>query len=240
MTDISLISQVITVVTSQNRILTQDEERQTRQFYLEFIEKKKNPIPLLEIANELRREVDLRRFADIASKQSNDDSYQIKIDERLLDFENRATFTIGRLASCDVKFPNDTTVSRLHAIIFLTEKHVLVVDVGSLHGIQTVARSKSQNLDHSYPNARRVLVFGRDEVFQLQLGDQKITFSPKICLICMTNPRQCVTKCMHYAMCLQCCSQLKQRNRNICCPICRQINTNSQIKVRNAVQTCVM
>ena len=42
--------------------------------------------------------------------------------------------------------------------------------------------------------------------------------SDNICVICMSNPRECVyTNCGHHCACLECCEQM-----DLQCPICRQ------------------
>eukprot|EP00697_Spironema_sp_BW2_P007828 gnl/Spiro4/22225_TR10941_c0_g1_i1.p2 gnl/Spiro4/22225_TR10941_c0_g1~~gnl/Spiro4/22225_TR10941_c0_g1_i1.p2 ORF type:complete len:324 (-),score=44.12 gnl/Spiro4/22225_TR10941_c0_g1_i1:97-1038(-) len=98
-------------------------------------------------------------------------------------------FTIGRDPTCTLSILSED-VSRLHAVVFCYPcKYVVnhtnpsrgvlvVVDVGSLHGIRTLRRSGRLPPQHSTPDNRNVLMFEWGETFQLLFGNQRVRFAP--------------------------------------------------------------
>ena len=97
--------------------------------------------------------------------------------------EARAPFCIGRLVPISVPddgIPmniNDTTVSRCHVFVVSVGDEICVVDVGSLFGVYTNYRSFNLPCEHSVTGDRRMLKFGRDEYFVLQLGANLVCFN---------------------------------------------------------------
>lgn len=145
------------------------------------------------------------------------EKFNIAFNGKMYEFNDKRVITVGRYVGCDVQFPNIGSSSRLNALIFLfpeSEKYV-VADMGSYWGIKTEKRSSGKPCANSLQKARNILIFDWTETTILTLGDMKIGINPKECVVCLTDPRNCVFDCGHYIVCNGCRNHLHE------CPICR-------------------
>ncbi len=127
--------------------------------------------------------------------------------------------TVGRYNKNDIIVKRQTA-SRLHNIIFILDNKVIIVDLASLLGTKTIARSSGKMLEHSEPKNRKVLEFDWGESVILELGGEtNIVLFPKICVVCMVGPRTIKLNCGHYILCLKC-YRMKNLYQNKC-PQCR-------------------
>ncbi|QKF94289.1 forkhead associated (FHA) domain-containing protein with RING domain C3CH4 type [Fadolivirus algeromassiliense] len=174
-----------------------------------FLDEFKNAgeIMLQELANEIN------------IKEAPSTEITVAFDGQLHIFKNTRVATFGRYDGCDIRFPshNTTASSRLHCLLFLLSEinKYIVVDMGSLRGINTEKRSSEKPCVHSMPKARNVLIFDWDEIAILRMGDMKIAINPKECVVCFDHPRQCIFNCGHHATCNNCAGMISN------CPICR-------------------
>ena len=125
---------------------------------------------------------------------------------------------VGRRPGCDVHF-DANNFSRLHALVYpLPEtRQLLLVDVGSFHGIVTRRRQRAdEGLPQSVANARAALLFGIDERVVLSLGSRTLALNPKRCLVCLEAARSRLFEaCRHFVVCAACYAALRA------CPLCR-------------------
>lgn len=160
-----------------------------------------------------------------AVSASNTVPLTIAFNGHMYSFENSNHILIGRYPNCDVEVKGIFTVSRLHAIIFPIQaiNKYLVVDVGSLLGINTVKRSSAADKINSVPKKRMVLMFDWNEVAVLDLGGAIICINPRECVICYNKPREVTLGCGHYVVCNDCLPKI------LLCPLCRNHITDHQI-----------
>lgn len=145
----------------------------------------------------------------------------IACDNRLKIFNTNknSCVTIGRSPDCDIKTPPFPNISRVHALLysFPYSNMYIIVDIGSLSGIETVYRSSGKTPISSFTNNRNVLFFDWEEMVILLFGDSRITINPKDCVICLENPRDTTFTCGHHIACSVCSQNLHK------CPQCKTI-----------------
>lgn len=143
------------------------------------------------------------------------------------DARQQPVVLIGKRDESDIVL-NEPASSRLHAVIYLFPQlnKVIIVDIGSRHGITMLNRRSSGPLQHSTPSDRQTIELSFGEGCQLKLGNQIITLSPLQCVICMEESRSCRLPCGHFVTCETCLVQINQ------CPLCRESFTRSQVHFR--------
>lgn len=82
--------------------------------------------------------------------------------------------------------------------------------------------SKLSNLRKDYDELQKNLFKCRQELSKAETriveASGNSTLEDNICIICMTNPRECAyVKCGHICACIDCCERMETQ-----CPICRQ------------------
>merc|ERR1711879_193840 len=125
-------------------------------------------------------------------------------------------FLFGRLY-CDFELQcQDDTISRLQFVLYFLEDCCLVLDCWSIAGTRTTSRSSDEECLESTPTSRRLLTFGKNETFALEVGACcKITVNAKVCICCCDRPREVRFDCGHSHCCRRCANELNR------CPICR-------------------
>lgn len=108
------------------------------------------------------------------------------------DASQQPVVLIGRREESDIVL-NESASSRLHAVIYLFPQFnkVMIVDIGSRHGITMLNRRSTSPLQHSTPSDRQTIELSFGEGCHLKLGDQIIIVSPLQCVICMEESRSC-------------------------------------------------
>lgn len=155
-------------------MMEQPNEHDLRHAYL-FASKLPN---FKEIMLESAMQIYNNVITALDEKEGDNEEYQLLHNEKLYNLQTH--LLIGRMDWCDVKFDvNDRYCSRIHGIVFLTPKSVVIVDVGSLLGINTIERSSIQPNEKSVINMRKALIFSREETAVIQMGSQRITLNPK-------------------------------------------------------------
>ena len=81
--------------------------------------------------------------------------------------------------------------------------------------------------DCSLPGCRRPLLVGASETAIVHLGDPRagcsVVLNPKLCLICMSQPRQIAfLPCGHFACCSACAERVLVADARAQCPLCRR------------------
>lgn len=215
----SLVSNSQNPDTSQ---YTQDMEELRKTYLSIFDDQEKNhkddllwwKNQFINISNKLSEEYTLM-------SNSTTDKYEkivVGYNNELHEFgTDKKIILIGRMYGCDILFKNNLYISRLCGIIMILSgiRKILVIDVGSSHGIMTYNRSSNKEKQHSLKGERKVLLFDLDESFCLKFGDVMLSISPKECIICFQRPRSCVLSCGHYICCDECLDKIKE------CSICR-------------------
>jgi len=210
--DTNFISTIISNSIVHNTTLTKSDEEKTREEYLKIIERQNWKELLVDINTKILSNLDLE----------NDDgsnSYTIETQLKTYDLNNKI-ITIGRFIGCDVYLGHDSC-SRLHAIVFIQKNNIIVVDMTSFHGTITKIRSSDKDKQHSVPKSRQPLVFDKNERFVLHIGEEEVSFNPKLCIACLDKPRQMLADCGHFTLCKKCYKTIKDINNK--CPICRRI-----------------
>ena len=208
--------------------------RELRSTYLEHIEEPDWEDFFCEFGKKL-----MSKLENIEEDSSvYDTPYSIGMNGKTYEL-TKPIITIGRYEKCDITTDSKNTfVSRLNAIVFVQPSRIIVIDPGSFRGIKTIMRENAnKSLEKSIPHRHKPLVFGRTEKFVLELGiGVSISFSPKICIVCMDRPREILQVCGHYCMCRLCFLKLKKISMK--CPICKKNMENG--KVTHQIKTYIV
>ena len=138
--------------------------------------------------------------------------------------------TIGRVLLNDIALDEHSSkTSRLHAIVLRFDRLLVILDVGSLYGIECRERSNQEApLEKSDKRERRPLTIADDEVAVFLLGDESLTVNPKECVIMSaqcTGTRNFQAQCGHFICCVEC-ARAWQRDKPddavVPCPVCRE------------------
>ena len=201
--------------------MTPSEDELIRKTYMEIIEKPSWKEELIEIGNMIKKEYLTQReieniiVSDINLDVISTNGNNYKITKEIT--------TVGRHMMCDIlSSQNFSDVSRFHAIIFIIENMVLIVDIGSCYGIKMIERESKNSLIISAPNNRNVIYFDKNEKVSVRFGCSNFTllFSPKQCVVCLSNPRSLTLEpCGHMALCVDCYQHIMNNDR--LCPLCR-------------------
>ena len=195
-----------------------DDEETLRSAYLKIIESPDWVATFTETGRALISEqMKITPPAEGGPGPSAPEALTIAVNKQLYSFSKEVVL-IGRKQGNDIKLP-DPGVSRLHVLIFLlpSEDMYLVVDIGSLCGFRTLARSGEGPLYRSKPQAREVGIFKWRETATIQMENLTFAFNPKDCVVCLENKRGVTFDCGHHVVCEACNSQLEK------CPICRAV-----------------
>ncbi|MDO9174120.1 MAG: FHA domain-containing protein [Actinomycetota bacterium] len=133
-------------------------------------------------------------------------------------FDHQSVVLIGRHSACDVRIASQDAkwCSRVHALVFVVGERMLVVDVGSINGVQTRAREHwlTQLGSTSWADGRCVLEFDRDEGVELTMGQARVVLNAQKCCVCHSAARDCLTSCSHWVACHACVAKVTA------CPAC--------------------
>jgi len=205
--------------------ITQHETQDIRNAYLQMIEDPNWKALLIETGKQIKNGVE----TSTESTQMDVTLYYCMtghVDGTTNTLQSEI-ITVGKKTGVDVCLPDDAPgVSRLHMIIFQLSDKIIVVDPGSLFGVQTILRSSDKPLEHSVPTQRKVLIFDKDETVTFRIGDYELTISPKMCIICYENPRTIRLTCGHLVCCETCHEVIKQQH---ICPICKKYINDGHI-----------
>lgn len=196
-------------------------EEQVRKTYLGIIEKPNWKEELVEIGKMIKQEyLTQSGLEDVPHEDINID---IVSKDGLTHHITKDINTIGRTVGCDINTTASySDVSRLHAIMFIINNTIMLVDVGSCYGMEMIYRENTDKpMISSKPNNRCVMFFDITEKVMVKLGNSyTISFSPKQCVVCLTNPRSIVIKpCNHMVLCQECYDTIMQTDG--LCPLCR-------------------
>lgn len=112
--------------------------------------------------------------------------------------------------------------------MFVINNLIILVDIGSCDGIDMIYReNQEKQLTSSKPHNRCVILFDINEKVIVRFGSAyTLSFSPKQCVVCLTNARSVILKpCNHMILCKECYDIIIQGDG--LCPLCRtQINGN--------------
>lgn len=151
------------------------------------------------------------------------------------------TLTIGRIEFCDIPLSSYPGASRLHAIVRRFGDKIVVMDVGSLLGIEMRERSNlSAPCETSAPSDRRPLVVDASETAVFSLGPHvALTVNPKPCIIMAsrcTGTRNFRGHCGHFICCVACADEWREEGTaGLDCPQCREpfFGTNAALAVEH-------
>lgn len=228
--DIDLLSNTINLEISRSLLpgpISDQNEKATeelRSFYLSCIDLPAWKDPLLSLGSTV--------IADLAtngqlkkSHRSQHDRDSVPTEIYVSDTNSsicvpiNSTFLIGRKEGCDIgPHCGDSCMSRLQAIVIVTESDVIILDFWSGFGTTTIHRSNTtKDIESSTPSGgRRVLIFDINEHFCISVGlTAHLTFTARLCVVCLSEPRSVRLCCGHGVVCRYCAKKLNQ------CPICR-------------------
>lgn len=175
-----------------------------------------------------------KRLMVSSSVAADHGTIRVTMDSRT--HEMKLPFYIGRqpraaVAEAQLDHLQIYTGSRCHVMVTATKDELILVDPGSLVGVQTMKRSEDVLLEDSLPDDRRVLKFGHQERFVITLDSVMIGFNldqgPEAeCLVCMSQPIvERLEACGHSVACPSCLNQL------FICPVCRVLINGRQATV---------
>jgi len=197
-----LLSGIISNSILHNTTLTKTDAEKARVEYSKIIEHSDWKKLLIDMSIKIKNNLNLETTIGA-------NNYTIKTQSKMYDLNSQViTLGGGRGYDCDVCI-NHHSCSRLHAVVFVQKNTVIVIDMGSKHGTITKIRSSGKEKQHSIPKSRKPLVFDRNERFVLRMGKEnegekeevvEVSFSPKLCIVCLDNPRQMLAECGHYIL----------------------------------------
>lgn len=209
-----------------------DQETKMREFYETTL-----PLPnWKEVFNVVAEELIRDQFGATLRLGETPSTFVVAGLGRVWNFEYHPkkqamrSFVIGRRPGADMKM-SSLCVSRVHLLVFpvFERQQILVADIASMHGFQVLSRSSSNpELVVSSPGARRLGIFEWGETAVLKIGDCKIAFNPKDCVVCFEQPRSVTFPCGHHVACQECVSRaIAQQNlpgeHRLLCFVCRKI-----------------
>lgn len=194
-----------------------EEEESMRRFYLDHVESDPDAIfselalPLKEALMQTEGGQELLAGPARSVTISAGDAAAVDIDKEM--------FSVGRKPFCEVRFRQDnTSVSRVHLWIFNFPGGIVVVDGWSCSGAAMTCREReAQELQKSRPGKRRSFIVFHGEAATLDIGREKLAFSPKLCAVCLVRPRAVHLNCGHKVLCKECVGQ----SQLVECPVCR-------------------
>ena len=147
----------------------------------------------------------------------SEETFSVSISNKIYFFPwSIPVVTIGRLKDADIYIPY---ISRLQVLIYPLEmyKRLLVLDIGSYFGFNTLKRSIAQDLlIVSKPFNRASLLLEQDEIAVVNINNFILTLNPKVCIVCFEQERQVLYSCNHFVCCSTCSKQLEK------CPVCNE------------------
>jgi hypothetical protein len=201
--------------------MSHEVEEQVRKTYLEIINNVNWKEELIDIGKMIKQEYLIQ--AGLEDIQQENVNVNIISGDGVSHVITKDIITIGRAIGCDIKTTETfSDVSRLHAIMFVINNMILLVDIGSYFGMEMISRENmDKQLISSKPKNRCVILFDINEKVTVRFGSlYTLSFSPKQCVICLSNARSVILRpCNHVVLCLECYNILMQGDR--CCPLCR-------------------
>ena len=158
----------------------------------------------------------------ILEEKERHDTFEISVAYKTFSFPwTTDVVTIGYHPTCDVSMRD--VPSRLHLLIFPLAQYerILVIDVGSYLGFETVKRQSKTwpLLVKSKPFARQHLCLEYGEGAFLTIGPTRVWIHSKVCVVCMDRPREVVfAGCGHSV----CCETCVRTGPLLHCPFCRK------------------
>lgn len=117
------------------------------------------------------------------------------------------------------------SVSRCNFIMMKIKKELIVLSGWSFAGTRCKSREYSDK--EEYIGNQCIMKFDENETFIIEVGgdnfSEKITFNPKICVVCLQNKCEIRGSCKHATLCKMCHETMKKNSTTIPCPICREI-----------------
>lgn len=150
--------------------------------------------------------------------------YESYVSEvKSLTFSDDKFYIVGRFHGCDIKLINNGNIcSRIQFMIYIVGDTVILVDVGTLFNTKIIGRSdKEKELTESTQECRKAIIFKLNETVVIEAGQYVYTFSPKECIVCMSEPRNIKLECGHTLLCKQCYERILNSD-NKKCPSCRK------------------
>lgn len=134
---------------------------------------------------------------------------------------------VGRSRFADVQADNkrSSSVSRVHCVIIKVARYVVVLDLGSYHGVETKVRSADgKPLVRSKHEARNALLFEEGETAVVKLTHRvELAINPRVCKIegsvCTGYRNYMSTACKHFVCCKACAREWAEKSNT--CPMCR-------------------
>tara|TARA_B100000401_G_C52813234_1_gene725124 strand:- start:3046 stop:4017 length:972 start_codon:yes stop_codon:yes gene_type:complete len=144
--------------------------------------------------------------------------------------------TCGRLPCNVIKTnTNNNTVSRCNFIMLKIKNEFIILSGWSIYGTECLMRENTDKASYNFDDGRDqhnyLMRFDENETFVIGIGSrdchEKITFNPKMCVICMENKCEVRGSCNHATMCETCFQEYKTiNNGEVKCPVCRTVYTN--------------
>lgn len=131
------------------------------------------------------------------------------------------------------------SVSRCNFILIKIKDEYIILSGWSCSGTRCISRENSEA--DEYIGNKCLMRFNENETFIIGVGQEefqeKITFNPKTCVVCLENKCEIRGSCNHATLCSSCYEEFKINTSIVKCPICRE--TYLYDKVSQCIKTYI-
>ena len=225
-----------------DRTLSQDEERDCREFYLSVMNdphydyQQKKELLLAELGRQIADSFNYTKLAEPAQITCYNSQW-----DQIRTIETTGLLLLGSITQNELVW--DTPMaSRLHSIVYVYVDKIVVIDLASLNGTVAVNATKGSTV-HSKRKDRKIIAFDRTDTVGIEISSlhgyrsnitgPSIVFNPKPCIICMDRPRQIKLNCGHAVCCNNCYQKIMRTPSSIggqVCPTCRVPIQNPDVR----------
>jgi len=148
--------------------------------------------------------------------------------------------TCGRIPISTIQTnQQNESVSRCNFILIKIKDEYIILSGWSCGGTRCISRENDEA--DEYIGNKCLMRFNENETFIIGVGQEnlqeRITFNPKTCVVCLENKCEIRGSCKHATLCSSCYEEFKINTSIVKCPICRE--TYLYDKVSQCIKTYV-
>lgn len=161
-------------------------------------------------------------------------------DSPYVEEKNEKMVTCGRIPITTIKIDQENqSVSRCNFILIKIKDEFIILSGWSCGGTRCISRENDEA--EQYIGNKCLMRFNENETFIIGVGQEnfqeRITFNPKTCVVCLENKCEIRGSCKHATLCRSCYEEFKINTSIVKCPICRE--TYLYDKVSQCIKTYI-